>query len=65
VAVLEELRDSDRWPSVLSPDIPDVKGIMELAARYQSMVASASTGAEAQAARVVCRSLLIRSGVTG
>ncbi|MHA7191936.1 GTPase [Arthrobacter sp. MDT2-16] len=61
VTVLEQLTVSGSWPTALTPEVPDAEGYLKLAARYQAMVASASTGAEAQAARVICRSLFIRS----
>ncbi|MBP1135061.1 energy-coupling factor transporter ATP-binding protein EcfA2 [Arthrobacter sp. PvP023] len=67
VAVLEGLTK----PAPLLPDVgptpnpgPAMHGgnrYLELASHYQSMVGTASTGAEARAARVIARSLLIRS----
>ncbi|WP_160663915.1 GTPase [Pseudarthrobacter sp. ATCC 49987] len=65
VAVLQGLtRDDPELDGVL-PDISGSSGYLGLAAHYQSMVSTASTGAEARAARVIARSLLIRSGTAG
>lgn len=61
VAVLEELIADSSWPTALTPDEDEPAEYLRLAARYQAMAASASTGAEAHAARVLCRSLLIHS----
>lgn len=61
VAVLEQLTADSGWPTALTPDEDEPAEYLRLAAHYQAMAASASTGAEAQAARVLCRSLLIHS----
>ncbi|TLM82968.1 hypothetical protein FDW83_11260 [Pseudarthrobacter sp. NamE2] len=65
VAVLEELIADKNWPTALTPDEDEPAEYLRLAAHYQAMAASASTGAEAQAARVLCRSLLIHSRLEG
>ncbi|MDQ1058395.1 hypothetical protein QFZ23_002296 [Arthrobacter globiformis] len=62
IPVLEGLRRSDSWAPAASAEAPEVKNFLELASRYQAMAGTASTGAEARAARVIARSLLIRSG---
>ncbi|MDQ0616766.1 dynamin family protein [Arthrobacter globiformis] len=62
VAVLEGLRQADWWPPAVSPEAPERSGYLELASHYQAVAGSASTGAEARAARVIARSLFIRSG---
>ena len=65
VAVLQSLTRGDPDLDGVLPTVSGSSGPLGLAAHYQSMVSTASTGAEARAARVIARSLLIRSGVTG
>lgn len=65
VAVLQGLTRGDPELDGILPSVSGSSGYLGLAAHYQSMVSTASTGAEAQAARVIARSLLIRSGTTG
>ena len=65
VAVLEELTRGDSEPDGVLPAMPDDAGYLRLAAHYQSMIGTLPTGAEARAARVIARSLLIRSGAAG
>lgn len=63
VVVLEDLIADNGWPIALTPDEDGLVEYLRLAGQYQAMAASAPTGAEAQAARVICRSLLIHSRV--
>lgn len=62
VPVLEGLRQADWRPPTIGPAAPEKIGYLELASHYQAMAGTATTGAEARAARVIARSLLIRSG---
>lgn len=62
VALLESLRQPDWQPPAAAPAMPERSRYLELASHYQAKVGTASTGAEARAARVIARSLLIRSG---
>jgi len=61
VTVLEVLAGGREWPPALTPQTPDGKGYLELASKYQSLIGTAATGAEAKATRAIARSLLIRS----
>lgn len=65
VPVLEVLAGGLEWPPALTPQIPDRKGYLELASKYQSLIGTAATGAEAKATRAIARSLLIRSAAVG
>lgn len=65
VAVLQHLTQPDADLEAVLPTAREGSGYLGLAAHYQSMVGTASTGAEARAARVIARSLLIRSGTAG
>jgi len=63
IAVLENLRQPDwRPPASTSETGQRSASCLQLASRYQAEAATAKTGAEARAARVIARSLLIRSG---
>ena len=65
VPVLEVLVGGREWPPALTPQVRDGKGYLELASKYQSMIGTAATGAEAKATRTIARSLLIRSTAVG
>jgi hypothetical protein len=65
VAVLQGLTRGDAQLDGVLPPVAGDGGFLGLAAHYQSMASTAATGAEAQAARVIARSMLIRSGLTG
>lgn len=62
IVVLEGLRQADWWPPAVAPAAPERNDYLELASHYQAMAGTAPTGAEARAARVIARSLLLRSG---
>ncbi|MCY1239483.1 hypothetical protein D9M72_522780 [compost metagenome] len=62
VAVLEGLTKPHPVLPDLGPTLDGGNQYLQLASYYQSMVGTASTGAEARAARVIARSLLIRAG---
>ena len=65
VPVLEVLAGGREWPPALTPQVPDGNGYLELASKYQSLIGTATTGAEAKATRAIARSLLIRSAAVG
>jgi hypothetical protein len=65
VTLLEDLVNSTVWPRALTPEREGTEAYLALAGHYQSMVGNAATGAEAQAVRVIARSVLIHSKEPG
>jgi hypothetical protein len=65
VTLLEDLVNSAVWPRALTPEREGTEAYLALAGHYQSMVGNAATGAEAQAVRVLARSVLIHSKESG